>query len=111
MGCRTGSSQEPTEKNLFRPRLGSTPHGCAPGSVSELPIPTGQAPELKHDDHVRAWIQLRERWIELRFVKCRHPVQLLFGTWLLLVGFLAFNPASTLAVTQDDGISDTTNKT
>ncbi|CAE7462881.1 unnamed protein product [Symbiodinium pilosum] len=35
------------------------------------------------------------------FVRCRHPVQLLFGTWLLLVGFLAFNPASTLAVTED----------
>jgi len=38
------------------------------------------------------------------FVKCRHPVQLLFGTWLLLVGFLAFNPASTLAVTQDSDL-------
>mmetsp|Transcript_51426 Transcript_51426/g.148397 ORF Transcript_51426/g.148397 Transcript_51426/m.148397 type:complete len:646 (-) Transcript_51426:221-2158(-) len=30
---------------------------------------------------------------------CNNPVQLLFGTFLLLVGFLAFNPASTLATT------------
>jgi len=32
---------------------------------------------------------------------CSNPVQLLFGTFLLLVGFLAFNPASTLSTTSN----------
>ncbi|CAJ1350949.1 unnamed protein product [Effrenium voratum] len=40
-----------------------------------------------------------EKKVFIPFRKCRHPVQLLFGTFLLLVGFLAFNPASTFATT------------
>jgi len=32
---------------------------------------------------------------------CSNPVQLLFGTFLLLLGFMAFNPASTFATTLD----------
>ena len=40
-----------------------------------------------------------ERKVFIPFRKCRYPVQLLFGTFLLLVGFLAFNPASTFATT------------
>jgi len=50
-----------------------------------------------------AWYQLPEAEVEKAVFTpikaCNNPVQLLFGTFLLLVGFLAFNPASTMATT------------
>lgn len=50
-----------------------------------------------------SWYQYPEAEIEKAVFtpikQCNNPVQLLFGTFLLLVGFLAFNPASTLATT------------
>ncbi|CAK8991498.1 unnamed protein product [Durusdinium trenchii] len=53
-----------------------------------------------HDDaYYREPEDPAELKVFIPFRKCRHPVQLLFGTFLLLVGFLAFNPASTFATT------------
>jgi len=46
-----------------------------------------------------------EKKVFVPFRRCRHPVQLLFGTFLLLVGFLAFNPASTFATTADKDLT------
>jgi len=40
-----------------------------------------------------------EKAVFTKIKPCNNPVQLLFGTFLLLVGFLGFNPASTLATT------------
>lgn len=54
----------------------------------------------RHDDaYYREPQDPAEKKVFIPFRKCRHPVQLLFGTFLLLVGFLAFNPASTFATT------------
>ncbi|CAK9004216.1 unnamed protein product [Durusdinium trenchii] len=54
----------------------------------------------KHDDqYYRVPQDPVEKKVFISFRRCRHPVQLLFGTFLLLVGFLAFNPASTFSVT------------
>ncbi|CAJ1340019.1 unnamed protein product [Effrenium voratum] len=54
----------------------------------------------KHDDkYYRVPEDPVEKKVHVPFRRCRHPVQLLFGTFLLLVGFLAFNPASTLSTT------------
>ncbi|CAE7337143.1 unnamed protein product [Symbiodinium natans] len=53
-----------------------------------------------HDDaYYREPEEAVEKKVFIPFRKCRHPVQLLFGTFLLLVGFLAFNPASTFKTT------------
>jgi len=54
----------------------------------------------KHDDqYYRVPQDAVEKKVFIPFRRCRHPVQLLFGTFLLLVGFLAFNPASTFSIT------------
>mmetsp|Transcript_65852 Transcript_65852/g.155076 ORF Transcript_65852/g.155076 Transcript_65852/m.155076 type:complete len:596 (-) Transcript_65852:40-1827(-) len=55
--------------------------------------------ERNNDQYYREPEDPIEKKVFIPFRKCRHPVQLLFGTFLLLVGFLAFNPASTFATT------------
>eukprot|EP00438_Fugacium_kawagutii_P017792 Skav205875 [mRNA] locus=scaffold766:227242:256068:+ [translate_table: standard] len=56
----------------------------------------------KHDD--KYYQDSVEKKVFIPFRRCRHPVQLLFGTFLLLVGFLAFNPASTFSITNGDDL-------
>mmetsp|Transcript_8431 Transcript_8431/g.18925 ORF Transcript_8431/g.18925 Transcript_8431/m.18925 type:complete len:668 (+) Transcript_8431:195-2198(+) len=60
---------------------------------------------LALDSKGDAWYRLPEDSVERAiFVKPRgitNPVQALFGLFVLIVGFLAFNPASTLATTGD----------
>jgi len=46
-----------------------------------------------------------ERAVYTPIKACNNPVQCLFGTFLLLTGFLAFNPASTLNTTYDTDLT------
>lgn len=55
--------------------------------------------EKRRNEYYREPEDPVETKVFIPFRKCRHPVQLLFGTFLLLVGFLAFNPASTFKTT------------
>lgn len=60
--------------------------------------------EKHNDQYYRVPEDPVEKKVFIPFRRCRHPVQLLFGTFLLLVGFLAFNPASTFSITDGDDL-------
>eukprot|EP00435_Cladocopium_sp_Y103_P066120 s165_g28.t1 len=60
--------------------------------------------EKHNDEYYRVPEDPVEKKVFIPFRRCRHPVQLLFGTFLLLVGFLAFNPASTFSITSGDDL-------